>query len=186
MGEIKKIKLNGILLDNYKTNSKLSILIPLILFISFMFANFYYAVQAVEIGVKHNVGQLFLSMAIFSVFDYLMLVLLLWVYRSILSIRPYFYLVGKTLFNEKFKLCYIVKNMVLGAIMFLCFKMPYLEVFLPVISIILSYLVVIFTYKTLEPKIDIMFRHMFFKLLLFPWFIYQIGELLLNLLLGGY
>lgn len=169
----------------------ISKVLPLLLIVSFMFANIFYVAQGSVIELTNlNSSQyeayFFFELIVFALIDYVVMLLVLWIYRSVLSFRPYFYLVDKDTFNEKFKIAYLIKNVIYGAACFALFFVPHLQDLFLVLDLILSFMVVVLTYVMLKNKIDIMFRHFYFKLLMYPWFIFQAISILITIVLGGY
>ena len=165
--------------------------LPLMLIVSFAFANFYSATQAMipELYAVSSAAHswFFVLYLIFmAVIDYVILLGVLWVYRTILGHRPYFYLVKTQTFNEHFKFWYFVKNVLYGLVSCILFVCPYLHIYLPVINLILTFGVILFSYISLSKQIDIMFKHMYFKLLMYPWFIFEIINIVITIFTGGY
>lgn len=191
MNDVKTININR---KNIFAPSKPTLLgrfLPLMLIVSFIFANFYTATQSMvpEIVATYSTAYnwFFAIYLIFlGVFDYLILLLVLWLYRTILAYKPYFYLVKTQTFNEHFKFWYFVKNVVYGAISCVLFACPYLQMYFPIINLVLTFCVILLTYASLNKHIDIMFKHMYFKLLMYPWFIFEAINIVLTIILGGY
>ena len=190
MSELRRINLKRSAILAKSPPSKLGRWLPLLLIVSFMLTNIYFAAQgtlADGIIVTHSsaaIGFVF-DLLLYAVFDYIILLLVLWVYRSILSFIPYFYLTKTQTFNETFKFWYVIKNVIYGLFTLLLFKFPFLERYFVVLDLLLSFGVVLLTYFSLQKYIDIMFRHMYFKLLLYPWFIYQAIDIVLAIIFGG-
>lgn len=188
-------KVKTILIDKSKifAPSKpnlLTKLLPIMLIASFIFANFYYVAQDISpdilaIDSGSYTLYLVLELGFYALLDYAILLLVLWLYRSVLSYRPYFYLVKVQVFNDTFKFWYFVRNVLFGTFACILFIAPYFAVYLPLLELILSFLVVLLTYFSLKKYVDIMFRHMYFKLLLYPWFILMAIETVLGIIFGG-
>ena len=124
-------------------------------------------------------------MAFYAAIDFALFWLLLWVYKQYLQTKIYFFLVSPKNFEAKLKFWMIVKNLILGALYFILFSCPYLSSYFPVINLVLSFLVVFLTYISLNAEIGVLFKHLFYKMVITPWFVYQICLIVLSLLLGG-
>jgi len=190
MSDFKIINLNKASILAKSPPSKLGKWLPFLLIVSFMLANVYMAAQGTTadsaiVANDYNYLVFSLDLLFFAIFDYLIMLLVLWVYRLILSFRPYFHLVKVQQFNETFKFWYVIRNIIFGLFTLLLFKFPFLERYFLVLELLLSFGVVLLTYFSLQKHIDIMFRHMYFKLLLFPWFIYQAIDIVLAIIFGG-
>ena len=191
MSDIKTININRKSIFAPSKPSLLGRFLPIMLIVSFVFANFYGATQVIssDFLAIYSAGYnwFFVIYLIFmSVLDYLILLMVLWLYRTILSYRPYFFLVKTQTFNEHFKFWYFVRNVLYGAISCILFVCPYLQMYFPIISLILMFLVVLLTYVSLNKHVDIMFKHMYFKLLMYPLFIFEAASIILTIILGGY
>ncbi len=191
MSDIRKIQLNSSKVFAEQKPSLLGKFLPFMLIVSFVFANFYYVAQDMTLDFLSLSSQLFtltffLELIFMAVLDYLVLLFMLWLYRLVMSYRPYYYLVKTQTFNETIKFWYFVRNVVYGFFTCLLFFFPYLEMYLYIIELILSFLVILLTYFSVKKYVDIMFRHMYFKLLMYPWFIWQAVGIILTIILGGY
>ena len=191
MNDIRTINISRKNMLTKQTPSLFGRFLPFILILSFMIANFYNAMNVLPaeipaIYMQNSVTFYILYLAMISTIDYFILKVVLWLYRTILSFRPYFYLVNTQTFNEHFKFWYAIKNIIYGLISCILFAAPYLHVYLPIVGLILQFLVILLTYVTLKKHVDIMFRHMYFKLLMYPLFIFEALSIILTIITGGY
>ena len=191
MNDIKTININRKNLFASDKPTLLGRFLPIMLIVSFVFANFYIATQTMTpeiLSIYSSSYTLFfiLYITFLAVLDYAILLLVLWLYRTVMSYRPYFYLVKVQTFNEHFKFWYFVKNVLYGAICCILFVCPYLHMYFPIINLLLTFMVIVLTYTSLQKHIDIMFRHMYFKLLMYPFFIFEAINIILTIITGGY
>ena len=189
MGDIKNIKIKL----NFFSKRQATIfgqLLPTLIVMSFLPQAFYAIASNSLLSLNDLSGRasfLVLSLECIAIacLQYLLFRLILWVYKSVLKTKPYFYLINEQEFSEKLSSWYLLKNIIISGFYVLLIYYPYIYFVLSVISILLSYLVVTFTYLTISRKIDITFRPMFYRLMMTPWFIYQIFIVVLQLILGG-
>lgn len=163
--------------------------LPWLLFLSFMWLNVYNVLSSYTADMMSNSNagiNMVLDLIIFAIIDYFLLWVLLWVYRSILQTKVYFFLTSTKTFLVKIKFWFVIRNLILGALYFLLFYFPYLQTYFVVIELVLSYLTILCTFLSLQKDIGVLFKHMYFKLLMYPWFIFKILAIILSLLLGGY
>lgn len=164
-------------------------LVPFLLIASYAWLYFFCEIR--DIGFSFFESQLeyvlslIFGLILIAVCEYGLLLIVLWIYRSVMSFRPYFYLVSVRTFNSHIKFWVLMQNLVLGAFNMMLFYLPYLEIYVTILEFVLSFLVVVCTYFSLQKYIDQMFRHMYFKLMVYPWFVYQIISILLSILFGG-
>ncbi len=191
MSDIRTINLDPKKMFMPSKPSLLGRFLPIMLIVSFIFANFYTATQSVALEFLASYGSMYslffiIYLVFLALFDYLIFTLVLWLYRSVMAFRPYFYLVKTQTFNEHFKFWYFVRNVLYGALSCILFACPYLHMYFPIISLLLTFLVIVLTYVSLNKHIDIMFKHMYFKLLMYPWFIFEAVTIIINIITGGY
>lgn len=191
MSQIKKI--------NFKKSdfmqqppTLVSKLLPWLLILSFAFVGLYPGLT--EVGADFNIFAEYnisveivisLNLLFIAAIQYLFYCVFLWIYKSILKSRPYFAFIGDRTFSDTFGLWYVAKNIVFGLILLLQFWAPYLANFFDIVNLVLSFLVVVFTYASLSNRVDVVFKPMIFKMMMWPWFVWQALGLVLSLLLGG-
>ncbi len=186
--QIKTAKFNRSAKFTSKNPNKLSTFLPYLLFVSFMWCNVYNVLSGytAETIIQKNIFIIVLfDLAFYAAIDFALFWLLLWVYKQYLQTKIYFFLVSPKNFEAKLKFWMIVKNLILGALYFILFSCPYLSSYFPVINLVLSFLVVFLTYISLNAEIGVLFKHLFYKMVITPWFVYQICLIVLSLLLGG-
>lgn len=190
MSETKKIKLNKKNIFTKNSPSLLGKFLPYMLFAAFMLLHIYPAVEAMGFlatSVAPNLYPKFIILWLLlnSAISYLVMKFILWIFRLILQRKPYFYLINETTFNETFKFWYFIRTLIFAVFVNLQMFFPYIEIFSPIIGILLSYLLVLGVYLTVSKKIDLIFKHLYFRMLMYPLFIYQAIGLIIGLLTGG-
>lgn len=164
-------------------------LLPWLIIIALSFGKLFEATQSAGVliyivGAGEVMTDIVFGAIFYGLVEYGIFLLVMWLYRKVLSIKPYYFLVPRQAFDTHFKSWFLLSSVVLGIFELLYFVAPYMQVFGPIMSIICSYCVVLGAYYSLNRYIDIMFRHMYFKLLLTPWFIWQGLALLFSLVWG--
>jgi hypothetical protein len=166
-------------------------LLPYMLILAFMWKDFYYIVSSCSTRLGFIAGSqslgtvLVFGLLLCAIIEYAVMYLILWLYTKILSTRPYFYLVREAEFKRAYKLSYLGMLIIYGIINNMLFIAPYLKLYISWFALVLSFAMILCTFLLLRKKIDEMLRHLFFKMMVYPWFIYQIIILLLSLMLGG-
>lgn len=167
---------------------KIAKFLPYLLFLGFIWQNVYAVLSGYDansIAQGNAVAYILLDLVFYAAIDYLAFLVILWVYRTILETKVYFFLTSKRTFNTKFKFWIFIETLIMGAIYFIQFWCPQIAIYLPIIKMILSFLVIVCTFYSLQENIGVLFKHMYFKSLMWPWFVYQILVIAVNLLVGG-
>lgn len=190
MSDIKKISLNKEHFFAKQPPTLFGKFLPYLLIASFAFFSFYSTARNISANLLAYFGSsktliVIVEVLFIGLIEYFVYLLILWVYKSILRTKPYFVLAGERDFQETFGLVYVVRNLIIGAVGLLQFYFPYLEVFMPIFSMIMSYIAITCTYLLLSKKIDIMFRHMYYKMLMLPWFVWHAITAIFAIIFGG-
>ncbi len=176
-------------MSKYGKKSTFEKLLPYLLIVSYAWLYFFTEVRDISANLfgydSAYLISLILGLLFLGACEYLILLVVLWIYRTIMAYRPYFYLVSVRTFNSHIKFWIIIKNLILGLLSMLLFYFPYLEAYSEIVEFIFGFLVIVCTYFSLQKYIDEMFRHMYFKLMVYPWFVYQIISILLSIVFGG-
>lgn len=189
MGDIKNINIKL----NFFSKRQATIfgqLLPTLIVISFLPQAFYAIASNSLLAINNLSGRASFAILVFeciaiACLQYLFFRLILWVYKSVLKTKPYFYLINEQEFSEKLSCWYLLKNIIISGFYVLLIYYPYIYFVLSAINIVLSYLVITLTYLSVSKKIDITFRPMFYRLMQTPWFVYQIFIIVLQIILGG-
>jgi len=190
MGDIKKIHLNREHFLAQQAPTLLGRILPILLIISFAFTSFYNTsrnLSASVLALFENSQSLviFVEVAFIGLIEYFVYVLIMWLYKTILKTRPYFALVGERDFQETFGICYVVRNVIVGAVGLLQFYYPYLALYMSLFAMIMTFISINVTYVFLSRKMEIMFRHFYYKLLLLPWFVWHAITAVFAIIFGG-
>ncbi len=174
MDDIKVISISPTRLTSKRQPTFLERLLPIFIILALMLSNLYSctSIDSFYEYVAVATPQYFF-MFVVAILQYLIFLLVLWVYRKILTIRPYYYLVDEQTFISTIKFFFLIKTLIYAGFTFLQFFVPYISALLPIISLILGFLMIVGSYFALKKHIDIMFRHLYFKLMLYPWFVWQ-------------
>ena len=190
MSDVRKISLKKENLFAKQEPTIIGRLLPFLLGISFAFASLYNTARNLGTNMlaffENSKGLvLIVDLALIGLIEFFVYVLILWVYKTILKTRPYFALVGERDFQETFGLCYVVRNMIVGAVGLLQFSFPFIAQYMTIFSMIMTYVAITCTYLFLSKKIDIMFRHLYYKLLFMPWFVWHAITAIFAIIFGG-
>ena len=189
MSEIAKINLRKDQLFATQPPTLLGRLLPAMLVASFAFAGLYNIARnigASQFAFFSNITAYFvIDLLLVAAIQYLIYLLVLWVYKSILKTRAYFSLLSERDFKEMFGLSYFFRNIAVGLVALCQFWFPFLQVYMVSIELILSYLMITCTYLLLSKKMNIMFKHFYYRLFMLPWFVWQALTVLLSLIFGG-
>lgn len=189
MSDIKKISITKEQLLTKQPPTMFGKVLPFLLIASFAFAGFYNVARNIGVNTQSIFGSgisfVLVDVLFVSVVQYFIFLLILWIYKFILKTQPYFALVGERDFGEIYGFCYLLRNLLLGVFGFLQFRFAYLGIFMPLVSLMLSYLTITATYFISARKMDIMFRHMYYRIMMLPWFVWQAITILISLIFGG-
>ena len=190
MNQIRTINLNKENVTNVSAPTIVSRLLPIFLVISFAFASSYNTIRNMSTNLfglfSSSTGMvLFVQMAIVGLVDYLIFLLSMWVYKSILKTRPYFALVGERKFGDIFGLCYVCRNICVGLFGLSLFFAPYLAAYMPIVSMIFSFVAINVAYVFMCKHMDIMFRHFLYRILFLPWFVWHALTAIFAIIFGG-
>lgn len=182
--EVKTIKISPLAWAGKHAPSLWQRFLPWLCILALSFANAFESTQSVIVGAKNMLATIIVGAVVYGLIEYGIFLLIVWLYRKVLAIRPYFFLVPKQAFDTHLKSWFLVASIALGCWELLYFVAPYLQVFQDIVVMLLGFGVVVGTYFSLRRYVDIMFRHMYFKLLVTPWFILEVIILVVNMI-GG-
>ena len=133
-------------------------LLPILLLLSFVWLNLYTGISGISlISVSSlDVSETWVYVALSLLFSggisYLVFELLFFVYRFLLGFSIYSFMIPKQVFQNRFRLWFILRNVLLGVLYNLCFFFPYIAIYISVFDMILTMLVVICLYFNLTEK----------------------------------
>ena len=157
----------------------------LILYLSFVWISIFPVASTMTSSFFFNYGNLIggANSALSSLIVYAMLEALMgwlgfeivfWLYRTVLSFKIYFFVVPIESLKNTSRFFYAIKNVIYGALLFLCFWYPYLYLYMQLFNIILIFVFLILyamylQYKFSQPIIS----HFVFKNFCYPVFVYE-------------
>ncbi len=165
----------------------------LLLFVSFLFIDFYIesssaGIMAVLAG-KNLIGSTNTFMyvlgltAVEALIDWLILELILWLYRTILAFKIYSFVVPEQKLKNECRMFFAIKNFVLAIIVNLCFEFPYLYSFIEFFNIfLLLIMLVVFAWYVQKKYSQPLISHFVFKCFCYPVFLFECIVLLISYL----
>ena len=190
MSDIRKIHLSRENMIAGQAPTLLGRFLPVLLIVSFAFASFYNTARNISanmLGLFENSKELIIvvELLLIGLIEFFVYVLIMWVYKTILKTRPYFALIGERKFQETFGICYVARNIIVGAVGLLQFYFPYLALYMPIFSMVMTFVAINCTYLLLAKDMEIMFKHFYYKLIFLPWFVWHAITCVLAILFGG-
>ncbi len=183
-------------LDVKNSGSNFSWFYKLILFLSFIWVNIFTVSGIIVSSFGEGFGNLLdmsnsnasyfvFMLAVYAFVYWIVFELLFYIYQEYLSYKIFSFIIPKASLKKESRLFYAYYNFVYGIFVNLCFVIPYLHLYLPLISIILLFLFVILyslhiNKKYAEPIIG----HFVFKNFCYPLFAIEIIFLIFNFV-GG-
>ncbi len=188
MDNIKTVTFNKSSLQDNKT--LFGKILPYLLIISFLPIALKSALSVSSSLLADIYGEmsskvLIIEIIVIAIIQFFILKLMLWFYKKLMAMRPFYFLVGDSLFTEKFYLSYLIRNVALFGFVMLSFYFPVVNGYYAIFQTIVSFAAISLTYVLLSKHIDITFRQLFYKNMMWPWFAWQILSLVLALILGG-
>ena len=157
------------------------ICLPVILLVSFAWLNLYSSLSEANNIFRPDdtyssiASYLFTSALIFAVVDYLVFELYFFVYRLFLGFSVYSLLIPKNVLIDKFRIWYIVRNIVLGVVFNLRFFFPYIGTYLIIFEIAADFAFIILLFVDLKKDyIEPLVSQFVFRTLVMPIILYEI------------
>lgn len=162
----------------------------LILFLSFVSIDFYITVSSESTAIYFLGGNIFSSFEniayvlgltlVEALIDWLILELVMWIYRTILSLKIYSFVVPSQKLKNETRLFFAIKNFLLAIIVNLCFAFPYLYKFIEAFDIfLLIIMLIIFAWHIQRKYSQPVICHFVFKCFCYPVFFYECLVLLI-------
>lgn len=165
--------------------------LPILLLLSFVWLNFY--ANYTGINTMHlSSSSMFSSLGSYIVFslliagivDYIVFELFFFVYRLVLGFSIYSFMIPKNVLLDKFRIWYIIRNVVLGMIFNLKFLIPYISTYLCVFELILNFMFIICLYYDLKKNyVETLVAQFVFKTLAVPVILYE-SYIVIKLMIG--
>ena len=157
-----------------------------LLYLSFVWMSFFTATSSVVENITLGYGKLFspasgnLFYEVFYVLlqagvELLALEILFWIYRWFLSHKVYTFVVPEDKLKIDFRVHFIVRNIIFGVILNLCFLYPFLYSYIDFFNICTSIIVIIaFAYKIQKTYSEPIIAHFVFKNFSLPIIVYEV------------
>lgn len=161
--------------------SVLSSILPLLVFLSFIWLNLYTSVASVtEIALLQGDTYLVFGIILKGVLDYFIFEILFYIYRFLIGFSIYSFMIPKNVMKDKFRLWYLIQNVILGFLYNLRFFFPYFTVYLCIFELCFNFLFIFGLYFHLEKSyVEPLVGQFVFKTLAFPVIIYEIYRVVL-------
>ena len=155
--------------------------LPVLLFVSFLWLNFYDTLAEVNnfstnfSGMEGAGASICFYVFIQGLIDYIVFEFLFFIYRFCLGFSIYSFMIPKYVLIDKFRGWYIVRNLVLGLFFNLRFFFPYIGTYLCVIELICNFVLIICLYYDLQKEyVEPLVGQFVFKTLALPVVLYEI------------
>jgi len=157
------------------------IVLPILVLLSFVWLNLYSTLTglnsvSLDIGVYGSLAT-YLGVSVFfaGLLDYIVFEILFFIYRLVLGFSIYSFMIPKNVLLDKFRIWYLVRNLLLGVIFNLRFLYPFFGTYICIFELILNMLLVIVLYFDLSKNyVEPLVGQFVFKTLAWPVFIYEI------------
>lgn len=154
-------------------------LLPVVLILSFMWLGFYQALCAVnlyptELIMGDAVSSIITELVISGLVNWIIFEIAMWIYRFALGFSIYTFIVPSQAIKDNIKWCFILRNIVMGGLYFLCIYFPYISSYLIIIDLICMFLVfVLFALRNTKMYVETIVRPFAFKGLMIPFIVYE-------------
>ena len=177
-----------ITIDNTKENRRIAEslahkILWVVFVLSFMWLELFSSLLAFNaVSIKTDVYTTFIiELLISGAFSAVLCAALFWIYRLLLHFSLYSLLIPDFAIKDSLKWHFIVRNIVMGALYFLCIYCPYIYNFLPAIDALIIF-IVFFLHATRLCRlyVDKIVVPYAFRALLRPLIIYEFAILVIN------
>ncbi len=173
-----------ITINNSKENARISSsilhkLLPFVLILSFMWLGFYPALCAFNVypmGVVTGsvAGSLIVQVILMGLLYWIGFEIIMWVYRFCLGFSIYTFIVPIQAIKDNLKWCFILRNIVMGALYFLCIWYPYIYIYLIIIDAICLFAIfLLFSFVNMKKYVEPVVQPFVFKGLMLPFIVYE-------------
>ena len=164
-----------------ETRTLFSRLLPILVFLSFVWLNFYDTTAGINnlfinFAGMENLGlNLGISIFISGLIDYIIFEFLFFIYRFFLGFSIYSFMIPKQVLLDKFRFWYFIRNIVLGLIFNIRFFFPYIASYLCIFELICNFSFIICMFFDLSKEyIEPLVAQFVFKTLSVPVVLYEI------------
>ncbi len=152
-------------------------IVPILLFLSFMFVNIYSAIMmnnALAYSMPGNgMSNIFSYVLVYGLMEYIVYRLFFWLYTLILNHSIYAMCIPYVVFKDQFQTCFLIKNILLGIVGLLLLNIPYTLTYISVLGLIVNLSIIPIIFKlnknTFIPKLV---AHNVFRAYALPYFLY--------------
>ena len=162
-----------------------SLILPVLLFISFVWLNFYDTTAELNIlsvnfaGMDNLALNIGLSVFVSGLIDYVIFEFLFFIYRFCLGFSIYSFMIPKFVIMDKFRLWYVVRNILLGLIFNVRFFFPFIGTYLCAIELVCNFVLIICLYYSLQKEyVEPLVGQFVFKTLAVPVVLYEIYQVI--------
>ena len=151
--------------------------------LSFMWLNLFSSLLAFNTtSVKTDVLVTFLTELLISgAFSAIFYSIVFWLYRLVLHFSLYSILIPDLAIKDGLKWHFIIRNIIMGALYFLCIYCPYIYNFLPAIDALVIFAVfILFASRCCKLYVDGVVAPFAFRVLLRPLIIYEFAILVID------
>lgn len=156
-------------------------ILPFLVFLSFVWLNFYTTTADLNVlNINFTIFDTIESYVFFSVLfagllDYVLFEFIFFIYKFILGFSIYSFLIPRQVLNNRFRLWFMIRNIVLGVVYNLRFFFPYITVYLVVVEVILNMSILICLYYDIKKDyIEPLVGQFVFKTLSIPFILYEV------------
>lgn len=160
-------------------------ILPVLLFISFLWLNFYDTATeinnfSISFSGVENIGlNIGFYVLLYGLIDYVIFEFLFFIYRFCLGFSIYSFMIPKYVLIDKFRLWYLIRNVVLGLLFNLRFFFPFVGTYLCVVELICNFVLIICLYYDLQKEyIEPLVGQFVFKTLALPVVLYEVYQVI--------
>ncbi len=179
--KVKQLTINYGQID--KKQLILSRILPLLLYLSFVWLNIYKAIAQIDrispLKILASPENYFVLNILFSaLFSYIIFELLFVAYRLIIGFSIYSYTIPKQVLANKFRGWFILRNIVLGFFLNARFFLPFINLYLLAFEILIDLLFIICLYFNIAREyVDALIGQFVFRAITLPFILYEIYNL---------
>ena len=159
--------------------SLFSRLLPFLVCLSFMWLNFYqYIINGNSLGIAIDgvspLAILVSSVVLNGIISYVIFEILLFIYKFFVGFSVYAFLIPVRVFNDKFRMWFLFRNLIAGVIYNLRIFVPYISAYLCIIDLIFNMIFILVLFADIAKKhVEPLVRQFVFRIMVTPIFIYE-------------
>ena len=175
--KIKTVKLN---LRKQEKRSAFSKVLPFLVYLSFIWLNLYYLLamsNPFNFNIFENTTRqsyVFFTFIVEGSLAYLIFEFLFFLYKFALNFSIYSFVVPRQVLNDRFRLWFMIRNIILGLIFNLRFFFSFISLYLVVFETLVNVIIIVCLYFDIKRKhVDEIIAQYVFKALAIPFILYQ-------------